>query len=112
MHSFILAATVGTVVAQTMPAAAPGGFSMATLPAMCQTICGPMAQLTAMCDPGMTLSSTNQPDAQVNCVCMNQSFDVTVVGSLCQSCLTQAMMPNAGASLSVFYKIAELSNTE
>lgn len=52
------------------------------VPSSCTAVCQPMSDLTSQCDEGAS-------SPRAGCICTNESFDVAVVGGLCDSCLTQ-----------------------
>ncbi|KAK3080359.1 hypothetical protein LTS18_002133 [Coniosporium uncinatum] len=54
----------------------------------------PMVQLTQMCDPQMMIKMANMGQANIECICNNPSFDVSVVGGLCSNCMMQAGVNN------------------
>lgn len=53
-----------------------------SVPESCSTICQPVSDLTSQCDKGSS-------SPREGCICLNDSFDVAVIGGLCDSCLMQ-----------------------
>lgn len=65
------------------------------IPRECDTICDPIVQLTRTCDTDLRGDRDREEDRlEAQCVCTNDSFNVSRVAALCAGCIHQNAQNN------------------